>query len=120
MQVHTPLANGATRAAAFIHKLEHSPAPDLVLTPLGVRTGARVEAKVIARLDDGGREVFSADEARFLGRCLRAIGAYLEAGQHADQLDCAADEAERRASASYLTYGVGAAAADARRQRFFR
>lgn len=109
MNVHTPISLEAERIAAVILQLETTPAPELVLTPLGVRTGAQVEAMVIARLGDGGREVLSASDARFLARCLRADVSYAQAGEHADALDVAADESEKRASASYLTYAQGRA-----------
>jgi len=113
-QIHTPISLEAERIAAVILQLESQPSPSLVLTPLGVRTGAKVEAMVIARLGDGGREVLTSSDARFLARCLRADAAYLEAGEHADQLDLAADESEKRASASYLAFAQGRPATEAR------
>ena len=118
--IHTPISNEADRIATILLKLEQSPAPFLTLTALGVRTGAKVEAKVIFRLDDGGREVFNPGEARFLARCLRDEGAYLEARQHADALDRAANEADERAEACHLTHDTGRQPASARRFGFWR
>ncbi|MDP3853172.1 hypothetical protein [Phenylobacterium sp.] len=118
--IHSPISSEAERIATILLRLETSLAPSLSLTALGVRTGAIVEAKVIVRLDDGGREVFTPGEARFLARCLRADGAYLEATEHADALECAANDADERASACHLTFGSGAPPADARRFGFWR
>lgn len=107
LPVYTPISTEAERIAALLLKLEESPAPLLALFTLAVRTGARSEGKVVATLDDGGREVFTPAEARLFARCLRAEGAFIEASQYAEALFKAADEAEARASSGALAVASG-------------
>lgn len=108
LHIHTPItAIEADRLAGIMLALEKSPGPAIKLTPLGVRQGRKVEATVIIHLPDGGREPLTTADARFLGRLLRAEGAYVEAGANADQLDKAADAAERSAGANVVQFGGG-------------
>lgn len=106
--LHAPIALRPTeRLAAILLLLETTPAPTLGLIALGVRAGGRAEARVIAKLPDGGREPLSADEARLLAQCLRADPSFAEALPMADDLSRAATEAEERAGVMALTRAEG-------------
>lgn len=106
----TPLTlrpDGADRLAAIILLLEATPAPDLILIPLGVRSGGTARAAVIARLPDGGRETLTPAEARLLADCLDFDPPYAQASGHAQDLRRAAQNAEEQAGSISLTRDEG-------------
>lgn len=113
--IHTPLGRGDRIAGLLDHLARH---PGLMLTPLGIRRGSEAVPMVIARLADRGREALSADEARTLAVCLRAgdrgDGPTKQDLVWAADLDNAAADAERQASAIVLAAGGGRRASAAR------
>lgn len=113
--VHAPLGS-ADQVANLVLHVQTALDPALTLTSLAVRRFGRVEALVMVRMPDGGRESLSADDARLAARALRDEAPLLtvEAAlrcplrRQAQNLEDAADAADRQAAAMLAGLAAGA------------